>query len=88
MPQRTAIWTVSDSPSLLAEARLPSEKMLEDMIVAAPRVISDEWMLIGRQETTVSGRLTNKTFIRSASDIGGDGQLSLPLGLTEHPVGG
>ena len=57
MPQRTAIWTVSDSPSPLLEARLPSEKMLEDMIVAAPRVISDEWMLIGRQETTVSGRL-------------------------------
>ena len=57
MPQRTAIWTVSENPSPLLEARLPSEKMLEDMIVAAPRVISDEWMLIGRQETTVSGRL-------------------------------
>jgi hypothetical protein len=36
-------------PVSLAEARLPSEKMLEEMIVAAPRVISDEWMLIGRQ---------------------------------------
>ena len=27
------------------------------MIVAAPRILSDEWMLIGRQEPTVSGRL-------------------------------
>ena len=35
MPQRTAIWAVSDNPSPLAEARLPSEKVLEDMIVAA-----------------------------------------------------
>jgi hypothetical protein len=31
--------------------------MLEDMIVAAPRILSDEWMLIGRQEATVTGRL-------------------------------
>jgi hypothetical protein len=57
MPQRTAIWTVSENPSPLIDAKLPSEKMLEDMIVAAPRIISDEWMLIGRQEQTISGRL-------------------------------
>jgi hypothetical protein len=27
------------------------------MIVAAPRILSDEWMLIGRQEATTAGRL-------------------------------
>ncbi len=57
MPQRTALWTVSGDPAPLAEARLPSERMLEDMIIAAPRILSDEWMLIGRQEPTMTGRL-------------------------------
>src|SRR5437660_120441 len=55
MPIRNAIWTVGPKPLPLAEARLPTEKVLEDMIVAAPRILSDEWMLIGRQERTGSG---------------------------------
>lgn len=57
MPQRTAVWTVSDQPSSLPEAIFPSERLLEDMIIASPRILSDEWMLIGRQERTVTGRL-------------------------------
>jgi hypothetical protein len=37
---------------------LASEQLLEDMIVAAPRLLSDEWMLIGRQEDTgLGGRI-------------------------------
>lgn len=55
MPIRNAIWTVSSKPESLEEARLPSERVLEDMIVAAPRILSDEWMLIGRQERTGNG---------------------------------
>jgi hypothetical protein len=55
MPIRNAIWTVSAQPQPLAEDRLPSERVLEEMIVAAPRILSDEWMLIGRQERTGSG---------------------------------
>lgn len=55
MPIRNAIWTVSGKPQPLAEARLSSERVLEDMIVAAPRILSDEWMLIGRQERTGNG---------------------------------
>lgn len=55
MPIRNAIWTVGARPQPLAEGRLPSERVLEDMIVAAPRIVSDEWMLIGRQERTSSG---------------------------------
>jgi hypothetical protein len=54
MPIRNAVWTVSDQPRPLTEARLPSERVLEDMIVAAPRILSEEWMLIGRQERTGS----------------------------------
>jgi hypothetical protein len=57
MAIRNAIWTVERQPRALAEARLPSEKVLEDMIVAEPRVLSDEWMLIGRQERTTGGPL-------------------------------
>jgi hypothetical protein len=55
MPIRNAIWTVGPQPQPLTEARLPSERVLEDMIVAAPRILSDEWMLIGRQERTGAG---------------------------------
>ncbi|MCC4118616.1 endonuclease NucS [Aromatoleum toluclasticum] len=55
MAIRTALWKVSAQPQALIEAQLPSEKLLEDMIVAAPKVLSDEWMLIGRQESTDVG---------------------------------
>jgi hypothetical protein len=55
MPIRHAIWKVSAQPEQLGEAILPSERALEDMIVAAPRILSDEWMLIGRQEDTGFG---------------------------------
>lgn len=55
MPIRNAIWTVGTQPQPLAEGRLPSERVLEEMICAAPRILSDEWMLIGRQERTGGG---------------------------------
>ena len=55
MPIRNSIWTVGPTPSLLAESRLTSERLLEDMIVSSPRILSDEWLLIGRQERTGSG---------------------------------
>ena len=31
------------------------EQTLEEMIIAAPRLLSDDWMLIGRQEDTGFG---------------------------------
>jgi hypothetical protein len=55
MPIRTALWKVATNPQPLPESNLASEKLLEDMIVAAPRLLSDEWMLIGRQEDTGFG---------------------------------
>jgi hypothetical protein len=55
MPIRVAIWKVGSQPTSLAESSLANEKLLEDMIVAAPRLLSDEWMLIGRQEDTGFG---------------------------------
>jgi hypothetical protein len=55
MPIRVAIWKVGPKPSLLAESSLAKEHQLEEMIVAAPALLSDEWMLIGRQESTGYG---------------------------------
>ena len=55
MPVQHAIWTVEASPHPLAGTRLASETILEDMIVAAPSMLSDEWLLIGRQERTSFG---------------------------------
>lgn len=58
MPIKTQIWTVGGQPSQLSECILPSEQLLEDMIVSAPRLLSEEWMLIGRQENTgLGGRI-------------------------------
>lgn len=55
MPIQHAIWKVGSKPAPLTSGRLPSEQMLEDMIVADPSILSSEWMLIGRQETTSHG---------------------------------
>lgn len=59
MPIRNAIWTVGGTPRSLSEAKLANERVLEDMIVAAPRILSDEWILIGRQERTGSGGIVD-----------------------------
>ncbi len=55
MPIQTAIWTVGQQPLALVPSSLAKEQILEDMIVAAPRLLSDDWMLIGRQEDTGFG---------------------------------
>lgn len=55
MPIRTAIWKVATKPEPLTESSLAKEQQLEAMIVAAPKLLSDEWMLIGQQEDTGFG---------------------------------
>ena len=55
MPIQHAVWTVSDQPIQIEQGILPSEQKLEEMIVAQPRILSSEWMLIGRQEDTGHG---------------------------------
>src|SRR5436305_2839575 len=58
MPIRTAIWKVGSQPEPLSESSLLSEQLLESMIVVSPRILSDEWMLIGKQEDTgLGGRI-------------------------------
>jgi RecB family endonuclease NucS len=55
MPIRHAIWKVGDQPQQLPESSLSDEQLLEKMIVADPKILSEEWMLIGRQEMTGHG---------------------------------
>jgi hypothetical protein len=55
VPIQHAIWKVSEKPEQLGTTKLPSERQLEDMIVRDPRIVSNEWMLIGQQETTSNG---------------------------------
>lgn len=55
MPLHHALWRVGDPPTALPSTRLASEQLLEDMIVREPRLLSGDWMLIGRQEITAHG---------------------------------
>src|SRR5690606_30115693 len=55
MPIRTQVWTVGAQPVALKAARLVSEQLLENMIVAAPALLSEDWLLIGQQESTGYG---------------------------------
>ena len=55
MPIHHIVWKVAKLPSRLPEATLPSEQILEDMIVASPAILSEQWMIIGRQEDTGFG---------------------------------
>lgn len=55
MPIKHAIWTVGDQPNRLPVSQLATEQLLEDMIENDPRILSEQWMLIGRQEHTPTG---------------------------------
>lgn len=55
MPIQHAIWQVGQQPAPLINSKLASEALLEDMIARDPRILSPEWMLIGRQEVTSFG---------------------------------
>lgn len=55
MPIQHVIWKVGEEPVALATSRLASEQKLEDMIIRDPRILSGEWLLIGRQELTSHG---------------------------------
>lgn len=55
MPIRTQLWSVGATPQPLPAAQLASEQLLEEMIVAAPALLSEDWLLIGRQENTGQG---------------------------------
>jgi hypothetical protein len=53
MPIQHALWLVGSQPQPLTNGKLPSEQLLEDMIVQDPRILSNEWMLIGRKRPAI-----------------------------------
>tara|TARA_B110000008_G_C16952702_1_gene556972 strand:- start:859 stop:1236 length:378 start_codon:yes stop_codon:yes gene_type:complete len=55
MPIKHAIWIVGKEPKPLAVTRLETVQLLEDMIESDPRILSEQWMLIGRQIITPTG---------------------------------
>ena len=55
MPVSQSIWRITQPPQRLRESALTSEKSLEAMIIAAPEIVSDQWMIIGQQEDTGFG---------------------------------
>lgn len=55
MSIRHAIWKVGENPVPLPEASLGKEALLEQMIVQEPGILSERWMLIGRQVRTAFG---------------------------------
>jgi hypothetical protein len=55
MPIHHSIWRVAEQPSRLLETTSFNEQLLEKMIVASPEILSDQWMIIGRQEDTGFG---------------------------------
>jgi hypothetical protein len=55
MPIRHAIWKVGTKPEPLTEASLGKEALLEQMIVEDLAILSDRWLLIGRQICTTHG---------------------------------
>ena len=59
MPVQHDLWRIGAAPEPLSGALLDSEKQLEEMIVAAPAILSSDWMLIGRQERTSYGKIVD-----------------------------
>ena len=58
MGVETALWRVGPAPEKLSLSSLVTEQVLENMIVAAPDLLSSDWMLIGRQaDTGFRGRI-------------------------------
>ena len=55
MPIKTALWKIDQNPVKLVESTLESERILEEMIIADPRLLSEEWMIIGQQVDTGLG---------------------------------
>ncbi|MEN9880653.1 MAG: hypothetical protein RIQ55_1299 [Pseudomonadota bacterium] len=69
MPIQTSLWKVGAAPQELRQSILESEKLLEEMIVASPRMLSDEWMIIGRQESTGYGGIIDLLAIAPDSSL-------------------
>lgn len=69
MPIKHALWTVGANPTPLRITQLTSEQLLEDMIEKNLSILSENWMLIGRQEITPFGGRTDLLAIDPNGDL-------------------
>ena len=49
------LWKVGANQTPVERSQMPSEKELEQMLVANLRILSPDWMLIGNQVSTGTG---------------------------------
>jgi len=49
------LWRVSKHPTPVERSSLPSEKLLEEMLISNLRILSPDWMLLGNQVSTGTG---------------------------------
>ena len=61
------LWRISANPTPVARGTMPSEKMLEDMLEANLRILSPDWMFLGRQVSTGTGYIDILAIARDAS---------------------
>ena len=52
MPVQHAIWRMGAQATLLSVGSLANENELEELICAEPAILTDRWLLIGRQVPT------------------------------------
>lgn len=69
MPVHHAIWQVAPRPHRLDRSLLDNEQVLEEMIVADPGIVSEDWMLVGRQVETKSGGIIDLLAIAPDSSL-------------------
>ena len=69
MPIEHQVWKIGESPQQLATAALFDENELEDMISQDINVLSDLWMLIGRQVQTAFGKRIDLLAIDSSGSL-------------------
>ena len=67
MPIQHTLWTVDKPPLKVQTSTLANEKQLEDMIESEPGILSDDWMLIGRQIPTGTGQVDLLAIAEDAS---------------------
>lgn len=52
MPIHHAIWQVGKKPTPIQASKLDTEEQLREMIIQDPRILSSDWMIIGREVPT------------------------------------
>ena len=56
MPVEMCLWLIDDEPVRLVPSGVPTEKRLEELIEADPRILGEPLLIIGRQVPTAFGK--------------------------------